>query len=187
MHIYWGYMYPHSNWQDIYGILLHQISFTYSTMHIYWGYIYPSLQLTIDLWNNLTENKFNIEQNTHILRIHLWPHSNWQYAYGIPFHKISFTYSRIFIYWGYMYPHSNWQDIYGILLHQISFTYNRIHTYWGYFYPLHYSWQEVHGILVHQISFTYSRMNIYWGHIYPLHSNWYTPFENRCMEYHYTK
>ena len=31
------------------------------------------LQLTIDLWNTITPNKFHIQQNAHILRIHLPP------------------------------------------------------------------------------------------------------------------
>ena len=38
-------------------------------MHIYQG----PLQLTIDLWNTTTLNKFNTEQNAHILMADVLP------------------------------------------------------------------------------------------------------------------
>ena len=72
IHIYWGYIYhQYSNWQYVYGIPLHQITFPYTRMHIYWRYIYPSLQLTISLWNTITQIKFQMLENALILRIHL--------------------------------------------------------------------------------------------------------------------
>ena len=43
MHIYLGQMYPPPiDHRCIYGIPLHQISFTYSRMHIYLGQMYPT-------------------------------------------------------------------------------------------------------------------------------------------------
>ena len=43
----------------MYGIPLHHISFTHSTMHIYPGKMSP--HLTIDFWNTTTLHEFNIE------------------------------------------------------------------------------------------------------------------------------
>ena len=42
-------------------------------MHVYQD---PLLQLTIDLWNPTTLNKFNIQQNAHIPRAHVPPPIN---------------------------------------------------------------------------------------------------------------
>ena len=143
--------------------------------HILRTHLPLKLQLTIDLWNTITPNNFHMSENVHILRIHPLTTTIDNRSFGIPLHQISFTYSRMHIYWGYIYTHIN-----------------RMHIYWGYFYPSNCNIADTK-------LFHYSRMHIYWGYIYPLHSNWqkmygihiywaYTglspthPIDNRSME-----
>ena len=57
MDIYLGQMYPLPIDHRCMEYHYTKISFTYSRMHIYQGH---HLQLTIDLWNATTLNKFNI-------------------------------------------------------------------------------------------------------------------------------
>ena len=130
MHIHWGYIYPHhSNWTYIYGIALHQITFTYSIMHIYWGYVYPlKLQLTTQLWNNVTPNTLHTSQNAHILRIHIPPNPidnrSMEYHYTTQVSHIAECTNTEDT---SIPPNSDWQHTYGIMWHQINYTYHRMH------------------------------------------------------------
>ena len=86
--------YPPTNQAQIYGIPLQQRSFTYTRMHVYFGQMYPPLQLTIDVWNTITPNKFHIVKNAHICMTDR-PLCNWPYIHATPLHPISFTYRRM--------------------------------------------------------------------------------------------
>ena len=55
---------PSSNWADISGKPVHQISFIYSTMHIYIWQIYPPHQSSIDALNTATPNLADLPQRT---------------------------------------------------------------------------------------------------------------------------
>ena len=128
----------------MYGILLHQISFTDSRMHIYQA---PLLQLTIDLWNTTTTNMFNIYQNAHILRADGPPpidHRCMEYHYT----TISFTDSRMQMYQGPPPPIDHRCMEYH--LHQISFTYSRMHIYLGQMYPLQLNHRSMEYRKLHQ-------------------------------------
>ena len=106
---------------QMYGTLLHQISFTYSRMHIYQGpplpidhkskeYHYTEyvshigectytqgictpVQSTIDVWNTASTHKFHRQQNAHIPS----PPSNEPQIYGMSLDQIHLTYSRMHI------------------------------------------------------------------------------------------
>ena len=110
----------------MYGIPLHQRSFTYSRMYIYLGQMYPSPIDHTCMEYHYTKEVSHIAKCTYTKA----PSCNWPYIYGIPIHRISFTYSRMHIYLGRCTP-SNWHYIYGIPPHHISFTYSRMHIYPG--------------------------------------------------------
>ena len=89
-----------TNQAHIYGIPLHQRSFTECTYTL--ARCTP-LQFTIDVWNTITPNKFHISKNAHIPMADR-PPCNQPYIHATPLHPISFTYGRMHIYQGQMYP-----------------------------------------------------------------------------------
>ena len=106
----------------------------YWKMHIYLGHIYPLLQLTIDLWNTTTPNKFYILENAHIPRADVPPppinHRSLEHHYT---KSVSHIGKCTYIL-GKMYPLLQLTIYLCNTLHKISFTYWKMHIYLGQMY-----------------------------------------------------
>ena len=90
---------PHSNWQYIYEILLHQTGVTYSPMHIYWGYIYAPNSNLQHTYGIMLHQMCYIYHRMHIYWGYIYPHSYWQFIYEYCYtkqvsHKAQCTYTE---------------------------------------------------------------------------------------------
>ena len=100
MHIYWGYIYPSKLTIYLCNIITPKNYHIWHNAYILKIHIGP-FQLTINLWNTVTQNKCQYS-TMHIYWGYIYI-PNWHYNYGILLHQITITYSRKHIYWGYIY------------------------------------------------------------------------------------
>ena len=163
---------------QIYATPLHPVHFIYRRMHIYlWqSDPQPLHQMSKDLYNIITPNKFHIQQNVHILLADGCPSKQIQ-IYATPLHPVSFTSRRIHIYPNKFHIQNNTHlpmqaqpypllqssiDLYNTIT-PISFTYRGMHIF---------KWQadspnplqmsiDLCNTITHSISFIYSKMHIY--------------------------
>ena len=133
-------------------------------MHIYQGQMYTPLQLTIDLWNTTTPNKFKILQNAHIARAGVPPPINnrsieYHYIMQVSLHLISFTYSRMHIYQGPLLQLTI--DLCNTTTPNKCKISQNAHICRAYIPPCNQPY--IYRIQLHHRSFTYKIMHIYQG------------------------